>query len=182
MSDMILTEQRLQLLKAGFQPVPCKGKEPVPKSWQKLDADEMHIKLWQRTFPAAVNTDVLCATVPVLDVDILDAEAADAVEAMVRARFAERGRVLTRFGRKPKRCVLFRTNEPFKKITRLLIAPDGREQRLELLGAGHQVIFFGTHPETKQPYTWSGGKPGDVARDALPEINADEARELLADC
>jgi hypothetical protein len=180
MSSPPITALRLQLRAAGFPPLPCEGKKPAPRAWQKLDADEKRIKRWPQTFPAAVNTGVLCATVPCLDIDILHPEAADAVEAMVRARFADRGKMLSRFGRRPKRCVLFRTNEPFKKITHLLIAPDGSEQRLELLGAGQQVICFGIHPETKQPYTWLGGIPGDVARDALPEIEVVEARELVS--
>jgi hypothetical protein len=179
MSSSPITALRLQLRAAGFPPLPCEGKKPAPKAWPKLNADDTNIKRWPQTFPAAVNTGVLCATVPCLDIDVLHPEAADAVEAMVRARFAERGQVLTRFGRRPKRCVLFRTYEPFKKITLLLIAPDDSEQRLEVLGAGQQAILFGIHPETKQPYTWSGGKPGDVARDALPEIDNVEAHELV---
>jgi hypothetical protein len=104
MSSSPITALRLQLRAAGFPPLPCEGKKPAPKAWPKLNADDTNIKRWPQTFPAAVNTGVLCATVPCLDIDVLHPEAADAVEAMVRARFAERGQVLTRFGRRPKRC------------------------------------------------------------------------------
>jgi hypothetical protein len=182
---MTPTEIRLRLRAAGFQPIPCRGKNPgIEKNWQWQalgGADPEEIKRWGRDYAGARNTGILTKFTPAFDIDILHPEAAAAVEAIVRARFAERGHVLTRFGRKPKRCVLFRTNEPFKKITHLLIAPDGSEQRLELLGAGQQAICFGIHPETKQPYTWSGGIPGDVARDALPEIGVVEACEFVSE-
>ena len=52
-------------------------------------------------------------------------EAAEAVEALVRERFEERGIILVRFGRAPKRAILLRTNpdEAFGKLLGAWLAP-----------------------------------------------------------
>src|SRR6516225_7701583 len=62
---------------------------------------------------------------PCVDIDILNPEAAEAAEALIRERYEERGYILVRIGLAPKRAVLFRTDEPFKKIQVILIAPNG---------------------------------------------------------
>ena len=48
------------------------------------------------------------ATFACFDADILHHEAAAAVEALLRTRFADRGVFLTRIGLPPKRAFLFR--------------------------------------------------------------------------
>lgn len=77
----------------------------------------------EQTWPCATNTGILCRFTPCLDIDVLDAEAAGAVEDLVRERFEDAGYVLTRIGKAPKRAVPFRTQEPFAKIAVPLIAP-----------------------------------------------------------
>ena len=56
---------------------------------------------------------------------------------------------MVRFGRAPKRAILLRTDEPFKKIMRAFTAPDGSEQQIEIMANGQQVVVFGTHPDTE---------------------------------
>jgi Protein of unknown function (DUF3987) len=51
-----------------------------------------------------------------------------------------------------------------------------------VLGDGQQIVVFGKHPDTGTDYTWHGGEPGSVARDALPYINATLAAEYVAKC
>jgi len=110
-------EVRRRLLAAGYAPTPCIGKAPILKGWQKQhDPTLLEIEQWSRTAPAATNTGILTRTTPALDIDILDPEAAKAVEALARERFEERGYVLTRVGKPPKRCIPFRTEAPFAKI------------------------------------------------------------------
>jgi hypothetical protein len=176
-------EFRRRVLAAGFSPLPLIGKQPILKDWQKHDGvSELEINSWTKRYPLATNTGILTARVPVLDLDIIDLEAAVAVEALVRERFEETGFVPVRFGRFPKRAIPFRTDAPFAKITAPLIAPGGSEgQRLEFLCAGQQLAIAGLHPDTGQPYNWHGGAPGDIKREDLAYIHEEEARALVDD-
>jgi hypothetical protein len=173
---------RLQLLSAGYTPTPCAGKAPVLKGWQTLlEPTLAEIEFWSRTAPGAQNTGVLTRLTPTLDVDIFDPDAAAAVEDMARDRFAERGPVLARFGRSPKRCVPFRTETPFRKIVVDLVAPDGADAKLELLADGQQFVCHGVHPETGKAYSWFDRPLHEIAHADLPYIHAEEAQALVDD-
>jgi hypothetical protein len=147
----------------------------------KLDVTRAEVELWEKSFPYATNTGLLTRDMPVLDTDILGPEAAEAIEMLARSRFEEHGRILVRIGQAPKRAIPFRTNRPFKKLSVNLIAPNGKEEKIELLADGQQVVAFGVHPQTGQPFTWFGGEPGTVTRNELPEIDEPTARQLLDD-
>jgi hypothetical protein len=175
---------RLALLSAGYHPIPVNGKAPRLDGWQKLtDATREDIVGWTTQRRHETNTGVLTRGTPALDVDISDQAAADAVERLVRDRFADCGVLLTRFGKAPKRAIPFRTDRPFKKITALLVAPGpgGEIHRLEFLGDGQQFVVDGIHPDTRRPYSWIGGELGAVGRDALPSIDETEAHRLVDD-
>jgi hypothetical protein len=149
-----------------------------------LDVSPEEIISWDTNRKAkhAHNTGLLAERTPGLDIDILDAAAADAVEQMVRDRHFI-GRVLVRTGLPPKRLIPFCTATPFKKIVTPLIAADGSTgQKIEFLGKGQQFVAFRTHPDTHQPYQWSdAGEPGNIKLDQLPQISAAEARQLVED-
>jgi AAA domain/Bifunctional DNA primase/polymerase, N-terminal len=182
---MTPTECRLHLLDAGFHPIPLRGKHPgMTKdwAWQNLgDADREQIATWGKMFGDAVNTGILTKYTPALDIDILHPEAAEAAEALVTERFEERGHVLTRTGQAPKRAIFFRTDKPFRKINRSLVAPDGSEQKIELLADGQQVVVAGIHPNTHKAYTWHGGELGQITAEELPDISEAEAKQLVDD-
>jgi hypothetical protein len=178
---MIPAEIRLQLLNAGFAPLPLNGKCPVLDRWQTrgcTNPDE--IRLWSATWPNALNTGILTRFAPCLDIDLLDPDAAEAIEQLIRDRYGEHGSVLPRVGLWPKRAFLFRTDTPFTKITVNLLSGNS-EQRVELLCDSQQIAVDGIHPDTKQPYRWPSGYIGDVRHDDLPFISADEAKQLVAD-
>jgi len=64
---------RLALLCGGYSPIPCEGKRPVLKAWEKriaTNADE--IRLWSKVYATAENTGVLTRLTPTLDADILN--------------------------------------------------------------------------------------------------------------
>ena len=150
--------------------------------WQNLTAvTDEQIVMWARTWPDAVNTGILTRNAPALDLDILSEEAVRACEDLVRERFEERGYILVRIGKPPKRAILFRTAMgPFDKIAVNLIASNGSEgQKIEFLANGQQVVVAGIHPETGKAYSWFGGEPGAVKREDLPDIREDEARGLV---
>jgi len=138
--------------------------------------------MWARDFPNASNTGMLCVTAPTLDIDVLDAEAVDAAVILVQERFADRGKILLRYGHRPKVGIPFQTDMPFKKISVPLTAPDGdTNQKIEFLAMGQQVVVHGVHPVTHEMYQWSGGNPGNTKRAELPAITVEEARALVED-
>jgi hypothetical protein len=180
---MTPTDLRLRLHQSGFSPLPLVGKAPLMlKNWQsKFDSTDLEIANWGKQWPDANNTGVLTIRTPALDLDILHPEAADAAEVLTRGRFEERGYILVRFGKPPKRAILFRTDEPFSKIAANLFGPDGMPQKIEFLGNGQQVVVDGIHPDTLQPYRWQDKQPGEVERNDLPYITGAEAQQLVDD-
>jgi hypothetical protein len=183
---------RHQLRAAGFCPIPLYGKEPPAygknnkrkglSGWQELhEVTPEQIDLWERIWPDAHNTGALTRLMPTLDIDILDPEAAEAAEALVREHCEERGYILVRIGLPPKRAIPFRTEEPFDKIIVNLVAPNEKPEKIEFLSNGQQVVVDGIHPDTKQPYRWHGGEPGQIKLEELPYVREAEARQLVDD-
>ena len=171
---------RCALLAAGFSPLPLRGKKPAFDEWQKkLETNDEEIQLWNLIYANATNTGILTKFTPAIDIDIMVPDAAAAVEDLAREWFGESGDILARFGEAPKRAVLLRTNEPFKKIVGLFTAPDGSEQKIEILGDGQQIVVAGIHPDTKRDYSWHGGEPWTTPREQLPYVRDAEVRAFL---
>ena len=201
-SMLELTQMRLGLLSAGFVPLPAIGKRVLLPGWNTLHVDGNEIQSWEERFPNWLNTGLRCATTPFLDVDILGQEAAEAIEALARERFGPRtrkskksgyeiskektglrkpGRILVRVGQSPKRAIPFRVEAPFEKMSVHVHSPFGNIEKIEFLGAGQQIICFGVHPTTHQPYQWLDGAPGEVKRSELPRITQQQAAQFLVD-
>jgi Bifunctional DNA primase/polymerase, N-terminal len=188
MTDLVERRRRLMMMMmmTGYAPIPIldRSKRPaIEKGWQnRIETNEAEIEL----YPNARSTGYLCKFTPTLDIDILNTEASEAVEALVRERFEEQGRILVRIGQPPKRAIPFKAAIPFKKISASLIAPNddpekSPEQKLEFLGDGQQIVAFGLHEKTGEPYRWFGGEPGDVEHCQLPYIEEAEAQRLIDD-
>ena len=123
-------EVRQALVDRGYVPIPVMGKMPPFKRWQKVEnVSRPMLEAWGRNWPRASNTGILTKFTPTLDTDILNEPAAIAIEELSRERFEERGYILPRIGRPPKRAIPFRTLDPFAKITVNLIAADGSTRR-----------------------------------------------------
>ena len=181
---MTPTEVRSLLIENGYVPVPCDGKNAKSAQWERctLETAQTALTMWARDFPNASNTGMLCVTAPTLDIDVLDAEAVDAAVALVQERFGGGGKILLRYGRRPKVAIPFQTDTPFKKIQAELVAPDGStDQKIEFLAMGQQVVVHGLHPITHEMYQWSGGNPGSTRRAELPAITVEEAQALVDD-
>jgi RecA-family ATPase len=176
---MTPTELRLTLLAKGYTPLPLRGKIPEGTGWQNRTTNENEIKLWSSLYQYATNTGVLCKQTPFLDLDILNPEAADAAEALVREKFDDGSPILTRFGKPPKRAIPFQTKTPFKKIVVNLISPNGEMEKIEFLADGQQCAVAGEHPETRKNYSWQHGGLAAWPRDQLPEITEERARDLV---
>ena len=176
-------EIRQALVDRGYVPIPVTGKVPPFVRWQKIEnVSHSMLEAWSKNWPRASNTGILTRHTPTLDADILNEPAAIAIEELVRERFEERGYILPRIGKPPKRAIPFRTADPFAKITANLIAADGSTgEKIEFMCDGQQIVVAGIHPGTGKPYNWPLGDLTDIARDDLPEISAVEAQQLVDD-
>ena len=120
---------RLRLQERGYSPISGEGKEPSLPAWQKkLTVTANEIASWDAKYPAARNTGIITRNTAGIDIDILNHHAAaDAVEELVRQRFGSRGKVLVRFGQRPKRLIPMRTDAPFKKKKVAFLDPTAAE-------------------------------------------------------
>src|SRR5262245_56680385 len=135
-------EIRQALIDHGYTPIPVIGKAPPFKFWQKVEnVSRAGLEAWARNWPRATNTGILTKYTPTLDADILLEPAAVAIEELVRERFEERGYILPRIGKPPKRAVIFRCIDPFAKITANLIAANGNTgEKIEFMCDGQQIV------------------------------------------
>jgi hypothetical protein len=177
---VLTAEVRRALRRNGYSPLPVNGKAPGLKGWQdKFQTNDDEIELWDKTWPSATNTGILTKFTPAIDIDVTVPDAAEAIEDLARETFGEHGDILVRYGKAPKRAVLLRTNEPFKKIVGLFTAPDGSEHKIEILGDGQQIVAHGIHPDIHKPYLWYGGEPWTTPREQLPYVRESDLRSFL---
>src|SRR5262245_39076556 len=173
-----LATLRLKLRRGGYHPLPVEGKAPPMKGWQdKFDTTADEIRLWTKTWHLAGNTGILAKFTPGNDIDIVDEPAAEAVEALAREHFEEHGDILVRTGLPPKRLSPLRTDEPFPKLSRVFVAPNGKEHKIEILGDGQQWVAHGIHPDTGKPYAWFGGDLATTPRESLPYVRREDAEK-----
>jgi hypothetical protein len=144
---------RRALLQNGYEPIPLVGKRPVLDAWQNSRPTAEDIVTWQQTYPNATNTGVLTRLAPAVDDDVLDQEVADIIHTWVRELIPPGCPELLRFGRAPKRAILFRCDAPFPKVsTGKWVDQKGLEHQLEILCDGQQIAVYGEHPDTHQAY------------------------------
>ena len=176
-------EIRKALVDRGYVPIPVENKVPVQKEWQKTEnVSDAMLDMWTKVWPRANNTGILTKFTPTLDADILNEPAAIAIEDLVRERFEERGYILPRIGKPPKRAISFRTPDPFPKLTANLIAAKGSTgEKIEFMCDGQQIVAAGIHPDTGKEYSWPLGNPTEIAHDDLPDISQAEAQKLVED-
>jgi hypothetical protein len=163
----LITDQRLKMRAHGYSPLPLNGKAPRIKHWEKLtDATDHEIDAWARVRPAETNTGLLTRNNPAFDVDIRSSTAiADAAADLIEEELRASGKIIIRYGMRPKRAILCRTNEPFRKIRvefdSFFTDPDTGEIKhdaVEILGDGQQIACFGIHPDTGRPFDWIAGR------------------------
>ncbi|MBW8617098.1 MAG: PriCT-2 domain-containing protein [Hyphomicrobiales bacterium] len=182
------THVRLKLRENGYRPVPVLDPNPADKSGGKRPAipnwiaaaknasiDE--ISGWS-SIKNASNTGVLTGEIIAIDIDILDTSIADAIQNSI---VDELGSPLpTRFGQRPKRLLVARTDKPFKKLASPeYILPDGSKGQIEILCEGQQFVAYGVHPKTGLPYEWEGTPLHETALDDLPCVSEDFCRNIL---
>lgn len=172
-------EKALRLLSNGYQIVPILPgqKRPGVEDWQTLNATAAMVKRWSRDGFANGNVGVITAHTPAVDLDIYDEELAEYMEAWC---LRELGDAPVRIGRAPKRLLVFRANQPFKKLSAEFYDSRNQKHKIEILGDGQQFVAYGIHPETKQPFRWTSlDQPLDTTADALPVLTQENALRVL---
>ncbi len=158
------------------------GKRPTLLKWEEVcaTADEAEIRRWsvdhgQRD---CLNTGLLCGHVIGLDIDVPDYPLACRINALADAMLPPTP--LIRIGKSPKSLRAFRAEGVHTKAsTPALFLPDGTKVQIEALGKGNHFVSFGTHPDTKLPYTWPHQSPLDVRFEDLPVLPAATLRAFL---
>jgi hypothetical protein len=158
----------------GWRPIPTLGKAPVLTRWNELCALP-----WDRDDLSATTTefagdDYACGIASdrehvFLDQDILESGIAADVNALSDRTLGETP--LVRVGRQPKILRIFRC-DPQAGIRSQKLHP------IEIMAGSGQIIAFGVHVDTRQPYTWpTGASPLTVAA-ASPDIPLISAGQL----
>lgn len=144
----------------------------VGLNWRSLVSDERMIIAWLRDGSSiGIRADEYLG----LDIDVLDASAAEALEALA---VRELGPAPLRIGRAPKRLLVYRNAEHLHK-RRLAFPLPGydKEQAIEMLGVGQHFTGFGIHPATGKEYEWKRSLP---APDALVAVTGAQLDAYLA--
>lgn len=184
MAQHTFTPRALALVSNGYRVIPIEsgGKRPGIDDWQKTHATDAHVRKWGANGFANANIGILTEDTPAIDIDIYDAEIADRMEQWVLDNIPGASDAPRRVGRAPKRLLLFRTDEPFRKQQAEYKDPQGKKHKLEVLGVGQQFVAYGIHPDTKKPFEWTTfDQPLDLDTASLPALTLEDARAAVAE-
>lgn len=150
----------------GFHPVPIQpgSKGPVFKGWQNYEATPGNIN---RDFPPqGIVIGCLHDNLGCIDVDVYDAD----LSAKIRDEFLRRfPRALERVGQAPKTALVFRLPEtPYTINNTIKGNKDGVEAQVEVRSKTGQMVVYGKHPATNEPYRWPRGELWETPIDQLP--------------
>ena len=113
-----------------------------------------------------------------LDMDVYDAKMAQELAGIAFDIF---GSTLIREGQSPKKALLYRSyalNEKREiRLNKTQLTPEKKNNKIELLSLGQQIVVAAIHPDTGQPYKWLGEAPwmsSGVTLGDLPEITMDK--------
>jgi hypothetical protein len=174
MRDPPVIVVREGLAQHGYHIVPCVTGErrPIDRNWPQLARSNDCLK--RLPDPRALNTGIATAGLRAVDQDVDDPGLAEEVADLV---FRRLGEAPTRFRRNsPRRCALYRAavGEPCK---RQIVGPHGR---IEVLGAGQQLLAFGTHPSGAE-LEWTVSPAFQIARHKLPAVSEEQITALLTE-
>lgn len=83
----------------------------------------------------------------------LDTESEEVTEAVMALAFEHLGKAPVRRSRGPRRLLMYRSEEPFKKQSIVLTDPEGQAHTVEMLGDRRQYLIHGMHPSGER-YRW----------------------------
>lgn len=177
-----LQRHGFQLIDQGYSVVPIQQGKKAPgfDGWQKSKASKDQVRDWLREGFKNAGVGILTKTTCAIDIDCLDETAALWFEAWCREHL---GAAPVRIGRAPKRLMLYRTDEPFRKHRSTVYTDEwGEKQLIEVLGDGQQFVAFHVHPDTGKPYHWIDDvSPLTIRANDLPTITEAQIETLIAE-
>lgn len=169
-----------KLIEQGYTVVPIQvgKKAPGYDGWQKSRATKAQVVDWLKGGHKWSGVGILTKNTPAIDIDVRDEEVALQVQAWIEENV---GMAPLRIGRAPKRLMMFRTDEPFRKMRSTKYVDDwGDEHQIEILGDGQQFVAYHKHPDTGKPYTWPGEtNPLNTRADDLLTLTVDVVERLI---
>jgi hypothetical protein len=168
------------LIEHGFSiiPIPEGSKSPGYDGWQKTRSNVKLLTEWVNGSYRFAGAGILTKHTPAIDLDILDAEVAQQMEDWCLLNL---GDAPIRVGRAPKRLLVYKTDEPFRKMKSGKYRDEwGDEHEIEILGDGQQFVGYAFHKDTGLPYEWTTEKhPANTSVNELETITPEHARSLL---
>jgi P4 family phage/plasmid primase-like protien len=144
-----------RLIKLGYEPVACVGKQPVAVRWQQRPNTPEGIAAERAEHPRAGNTGLRTGRLVGVDIDLREPGHAEAIRKLAYDVLGVTDMV--RIGSKGA-MLCYRNETPIGKITISdMEAVGGRPRRrvlVEILGQGQEFVAYGTHPDTGKPFEW----------------------------
>jgi hypothetical protein len=158
----------LPLIPNSKMPGVCKlGKWSGYPDWAKhcrRPTKKFEIDIWERWPDAGIG--LACGVVVGVDIDIVQSfELALAIEQLARKMLGDTPAL--RIGLAPKRMLFYRSASPFGGI---------KKHPVEIMARGQQVVLYGVHPETGEPYKWPGDSLADLDISQLPAVTEEQCR------
>lgn len=177
-----LAEHGAALIDNGYNIIPIQVGKKAPgfDGWQKARSTKPQLEDWLKNGHRWSGVGILTRHTPAIDIDVLDEDVADKIEEWVRFNI---GDTPVRVGRAPKRLMMFRTDEPFRKMRSSVYRDQfGDKHQIEILCDGQQFVAYHKHPDTGKPYKWPNEdeNPLNVRAPDLDTLNADQVGELFA--
>lgn len=155
---------RLALFGYNIVPIQIGRKGPTFANWQNYESTPDNIN---RDFPPqGIVIGVKHDHLGCVDVDVYDAD----LSAEIRDEFLRRfPRCLERVGQAPKTALVFRLpDEPYTVSNTTKRKKKGVEAQVEIRTKTGQMVAYGKHPDTKQPYRWTRGELWETPLESLP--------------
>lgn len=181
-----------RLIDNGYAIVPIAVGKKAPgfDNWEKSRSTKPQLQEWIESGHLNSGVGILTTHTPAIDLDIRDEDIALLAEQKCIEMF---GAAPVRIGMAPKRLLLFRTDEPFKKLRSAKYIDDEWMQlhQVEILGDGQQFVAYHIHPDTGKPYVWTeeklakdgsvvqAGGPLSINANDLPHLSVEQAREFI---
>jgi hypothetical protein len=147
-------------------------KVPLSKGWQEGEAPELLLNVTEE----AANTGLICKGFRVIDFDIDDAAIASEIVQLSR-EYLPPGPIVRRRTGSPRLALVYRAEGiPGKKVVA------GRMGKVEVLGAGQQVVIHGVHPSGMALMWTKDRSPANVAVNALPSVSELQISVFLEKC
>lgn len=164
-------------------PIPKGSKGPSIVGWDKLrltTADAPRYFTESEMLVGALHVNLAC-----FDIDVYDAALADEIITEGFKRFPG---ALERIGAAPKSAIVLRLDEPGFKIHNTekhhITNGDGEviEAQVEVRTLTGQMVVYGKHPDTGQPYRWPRGELWETPRADLPPLTQAAAQDFRDWC